>query len=201
MHNPSARPSSLLCWMAIFVLGGLAAAQDAPVPPPTKQDLDLIKMATALDPYSKSAEARQNPESLGVFFPKALYPKLLGNPIMGYLYDEGYSSGGQKVVKIGRYKIPKKMEAHSAAFKQCVQTACAKAGLRLGVDGRLELGVALVGVVPVKSDKSMPGVCVEFYVRNRDTGKTVFARRSFGSKTLIQAMMDAAVYMAVRAGQ
>ncbi|MBP7868397.1 MAG: hypothetical protein KA419_20915 [Acidobacteria bacterium] len=166
---------------------------------PTPQDLELLKRATALEPFLKSAEAKQDPESVGFFFPRGLYPKLLGNPVMGYLYDEGYASGGLTRVCLKRFRFPKKVEPHVEAFKKCAQTAFEKAGLRLGDTGRIELGLALLGVVPVKNEKSLPGLCVEFYVHNRDSGKTVYARRSFGSpESLVKAMMAASVFMAAR---
>lgn len=166
---------------------------------PTPQDLELLKRATALEPFLDSAEAKRNPESVGFFLPRSLYPKLLGNPIMGYLYDEGYRSDGNTAVCLKRFRFPKKVEPHVGAFRQCVQTAFEKAGLRLGDTGKLELGLALLGVVSVKNEKSLPGLCVEFYAHNRDTGKTVYVRRSFGSpESLIKAMMAASVFMATR---
>ncbi len=179
------------------LLFALTNAQDREQPTP--RDLELLRKATALEPFLKSAEAKQNPESVGFFFPRSLYPKLLGNPIMGYLYDEGYASSGNRAVCLKRFRFPKKVEPHVEAFKQCVQTAFEKAGLQLGASGRIELGLALLGVVSVKNEKSLPGLCVEFYAHNRDTGKTVYVRRSFGSpESLVKAMLAAGVFMAVR---
>lgn len=195
----SRRAAVLLLWLAAgwARAGGTAA----PVPPPTAQDLDLLRRATALAPYAGSLEAKQNPGSLGFFFPRSLYPKLLGNPIMGYLYDEGYAGAGPRI-RLKRFRYPARVAPHAAAFRHCVQTAFGKAGLQLGDTGETELGVALLGVVAVKTGKSLPGLAVEFYLRNRATGKTLFVRRSFGhQESLVKAMMDAAVYMAVRAGQ
>jgi hypothetical protein len=130
----------------------------------------------AKKPFLKdSPDVYLEPKSLGRFFTEKIYQRLEGNAYFGYRWDEGFTCGN--VISIEPVKDL--TGATGAAYRLALEQALS--GYRITPDAVCQIGVCIVGIEPKETDRTLPGVMVEAYLRNSSTEKSFFIRFGAGS--------------------
>ncbi len=151
----------------------------------------LIKLVFTPKPFAESADVRQYPETL-VLFKKHIYEQMKGNIFLGYNFNEGVSVDTKEVqfVHLGSLKG---LEKYKASFLEVMKRAWENEGFKFVENSHIQMGVAIVSVVPEKTDESFPGLVLEYYFRNTKQNKAFYSRIYSGKlKGLLYAMLDAA---------
>jgi len=146
-----------------------------------KQKIRIIKDVVMRGPFlKKSADIKFRPETIGKFFNEKIYKKLKGNDILGYQYDDGFSRESDTVcLKIMRFFNGTKKFKN--VFLKAIDIVFHKYGIRRNLNSNIELGIALLDVESEKSSRSLPGCMIEYYLKNRRTGKFFFHRLGTGN--------------------
>ncbi len=164
--------------------------------PPSLSPADekLLREVAALRPFLEdSPDVRSEPQSIGKFFNAEVYARLKGNAVMGYLYDEGFLPSGN-TIQVETFRSLPDTDLHLPAFRRTFATVLSKTSLRLVDKSPNRIGICLVGVEPLRSSQTLAGVCVEVYITNADTRKTLFHRiYAGGERGLADAMLQASI--------
>lgn len=151
---------------------------------------DVIRQGSFIE---TSSDFKFRPQTIGKFFNKKIYKKLLGNDILGYIYDEGLKTGSKNVyLKVIKYF--NETEKYKNEFSIALKMVFKRYGIRFNKDGEVEIGIALLDVDPKISGKSLPGGMIEYYLKERKSGKYLFHRLGTGNKKgLKYAFMELAI--------
>lgn len=151
----------------------------------------LIKLVFTPKPFVESADVKMYPETL-VLFKKHIYEKMKGNIFLGYNYNEGVSIDS-KDVQFVHLGCLKGLEKYKGSFLEVMKRTWESEGFKFVEKSHIQMGVAIVSVVPEKTDESFPGLVLEYYFKNTNQDKTFYSRIYSGKlKGLLYAMLDAA---------
>jgi len=159
----------------------------------SREDLEFMKAASEKKPFLESSPDPDNePQSVNRFFTQDIYERLAGNEYFGYSFDEGFSWNGDSVSMDIIKTIPSTRLYHHA-FHESFKAALLDRGLDTVSQSPFRVGLCLVGVEPVRTRETVPGVMIEVYFSNQSSGKSLFWRLGVGSRNgLSSAMVDAA---------
>ncbi len=127
-----------------------------------------------------SPDVYLEPHSLNHFFTEPIYRRLMGNAYFGYDYDEGFRFDG-KAVQIETLKDLTPGAAAHAAYRLALEQALTTSGFEVKTLAPCHIGVCIVGIETRETEKTLPGVMVEAYLRNIQQKKSFFIRFGAGS--------------------
>lgn len=146
-----------------------------------REALALISRVGAKKPFLKdSPDIYLEPDSLNKFFTMPIYKKLEGNGYFGYRYDEGFSFGGNDV-QIAVFKDITEGNRCSEAYRMAIEKAVEAAGLTINPKASCQIGICIIGIEEHETEKTLPGIMVEAYLRNSLLKKSFFIRYGIGS--------------------
>ena len=132
---------------------------------------------SANKPFLKdSSDVLLEPESMNRFFTDKIYQKLTGNAYFGYKWDEGFTCPSKEVFIA---EIKDLAETTAPAYRLALEQALSE--YLINPDAACQIGVAIVGIEDKETQKTLPGVMVEAYLRNASTQKSFFYRFGAGS--------------------
>jgi hypothetical protein len=189
------RPRRLLG--TAFVVGllmpaAILHAQDDP----SNQLLEMSRVGARKPFLVDSPDVYLEPKSLNHFFTDAIYRRLLGNAYFGYDYDEGFLFEGM-MVQIEVLKDLTAGEGCRDAYRLALMQALVAAALEVKKDAPYQMGVCIVGVERRETDRTLPGVMVEAYLRNAQQKKSFFIRYGAGSPRGLAAAIRLSAEMLV----
>ena len=142
-----------------------------------KEGMAELSRIGAKKPFLKdSSDVHLEPQSLNQFFTDRIYQRLQGNAYFGYRWDEGFTCAGN-VVSIEEVKDL--TEKTGAAYRLALEQALADYQIKPGAV--CQIGVGIVGIEANQTEKTLPGIMVEAYLRNTSTKKSFFIRYGAGS--------------------
>ncbi len=146
-----------------------------------REALALISRVGAKRPFLKdSPDVYLEPDSLDRFFTMPIYRKLEGNGYFGYRYDEGFLFGGNDV-QIAVFKDTTNGKRCSSAYRMALENAISAAGLTVNPKALCQIGICIVGIEERETEKTLPGIMVEAFLRNSTLKKSFFIRYGVGS--------------------
>lgn len=146
--------------------------------------IELAKLLYSYKPFIETAPDVEFPHTLNNLLDDTLYPKLKGNPFIGYIYDEGVSLNG----------APVSLHIRSAAHVKRYYPIFRKIFLHTNQDRtKTELQPTLPFALSICladiTTKPIPAVTIEAILLDRKTGKRFCIRTSTGfHKGLYEAM-------------
>ncbi len=180
VRRPSRR--HLLQWasapvaIVLFIPAAILSAQDDP----RTQLAEMARIGARKPFLVDSPDVFLEPKSLNRFFTEAIYRRLQGNAYFGYDYDEGFQFEG-KAVQIEMLKDLTPGETCRAAYRLALIQALSGAALEVKQQAPYQIGLCIVGAEPRETDKTLPGIMVEAYLRNAQQKKSFFIRFGAGS--------------------
>lgn len=173
---PSLAPvvAGLLLATVAILLGA-----DRPAVDPREYLAELRRLGARKPFLTDSPDVYLEPQSLGRFFTAGIYRKLRGNAYFGYDYDEGFVLEG-KAVQIELLKDLTAGVGCQAAYRMALHQAIEAAGLQIKPTAPIQIGVCIVGAETRETQKTLPGVMVEAYLRNAKQKKSFFIRYGSG---------------------
>jgi len=139
-----------------------------------------------------SSDTLLEPESLNRFFTDKIYQKLTGNAYFGYKWDEGFSCPSKEIFI---EEIKDFTEKTGAAYRLALEQALSD--YQIMPEAACQIGLAVIGVEDKETDKTLPGVMVEAYLRNKITKKSFFYRFGSGSPRGLAAALRTSAEMLV----
>ncbi len=127
-----------------------------------------------------SPDVYLEPHSLNHFFTEPIYRRLMGNAYFGYDYDEGFRFEGT-TVQIQALKDLTPGGAAHTAYRLALEQALTSSGFEVKTLAPCQIGVCVVGIETRETEKTLPGVMVEAYLRNTQQKKSFFIRYGAGS--------------------
>ncbi len=147
-----------------------------------KQKIRILKDVIERGPfYKKSADLKYRPETIGKFFNEKIYKNLIGNDILGFIFDKGFHLN-DKNLRISAVKFFNGTTKYKAGFMTGLMSIFKRFKIIVKKDAGCELGVAVLDINEKGSEKSLPGITVEYYLKNLKTGKYLFHRFGTGSR-------------------
>ena len=143
---------------------------------------------------SDSSDVFLEQRSLNRFFTEKIYHRLEGNAYFGYRYDEGFLLAG-KDVSIDSFNDL--TGGTGAAYRLALEQALASAKYQIRPDAICQIGICIVGIEAGKTDRTLPGVMVEAYLRNSSIKKSFFIRFGAGSPRGLAAAIRLSASMLV----
>lgn len=189
------RQKTIVLFLFVFTAGWLQS-----IPPEDrisrldrKQKIRLVELYLKDHPFlSHSPDWKHASETTNHFFTTPIYKKLKGNFLKGWEYDEGFvmeSKSIQLIPVLGVGESGRYIDEMTVLIKN----GLAKRGIKINDDANTRLSLCLVGVVPVISPQSLPGIIIEMYAKNKRSRKAYLFRFATGKKTgLPDALKDAA---------
>jgi len=158
--------------------------------------LELSRLGARKPFLTDSPDVYLEPGSLNHFFTETIYHRLQGNAYFGYRYDEGFVFDGTAVqIDILKDLTPGARCAN--AYRLALGKALAAEGLDLKPKASCQIGVCIVGIEARETDKTLPGVMVEAYLRNAQQKKSFFVRYGAGSSRGLAAAIRLSAEMLV----
>ena len=142
-----------------------------------------------------SPDVHLEPQSLNRFFTDRIYQRLEGNAYFGYRFDEGFTACKEREVSIEEIKDLTGTTA--AAYRFALEQALTAEGYRINPKAACQIGLAIVGIEPKETSRTLPGVMVEAYLRNASTRKSFFIRYGAGSSRGFAAAIRLSALMLV----
>jgi hypothetical protein len=175
-----------LCPAALF---GQEAMSDADF----RAGLGELARLGATKPFLKdSPDVYLESKSLGHFFTDNIYSRLEGNAYFGYRFDEGFKCGDPDV---SIESIKDLTGTAGAAYRLALEQALTNH--RIKANAACQIGVCVIGVEAKETEKTLPGVMVEAYLRNSSTKKSFFIRFGTGSPRGLAAAIRLSASMLV----
>ena len=144
-----------------------------------KEGLLVLARMSETKPFLKdSPDVYLEPKSLGQFFTDKIYQRLEGNGYFGYRWNEGFTCDKREV---SIEEIKDLTETTGAAYRAALEMALSGADYKIKPGAACQIGLAIVGVETKETDRTLPGVMVEAYLRNTATKKSFFIRYGSGS--------------------
>jgi hypothetical protein len=179
----------VLTVLMLFVGSALIAQEEDSSGLSEKDKAELVKMVFTPKPFMESADVRMYPETM-VLFKNSIYEKMKGNVFLGYQHDEGVSVD-TKVVQLVQLESLQGFEEYKAPFFEVMKRAWGKEGMSLVEKSHIKMGIAIVSVVPEKTEESFPGLVLEYYILNEKQNKAFYGRKYSGKlKGLLYAMLE-----------
>lgn len=143
------------------------------------QGMAALSRMTEQNPFLKdSLDVIWEPESLNKFFTDKIYEKLTGNAYFGYTWDEGFTCSSREV---SIEEIKDFTKTYEAAYRLSLEQALAAGGYKINPKAVCQIGLAIVGAEPKETDKTLPGVLIEAFLRNSTARRSFFIRFGTGS--------------------
>jgi hypothetical protein len=155
---------------------------------------ELARMGAKKPFLSDSPDVYLEPESLNRFFTKDIYRKLEGNAYFGYRFDEGFTC---KTAEVRIEDIKDLTRNTGAAYRLALQRALADSGFTVKPKAACQIVICIVGVESRETDRTLPGVMVEAYLRNSSKKKSFFIRYGAGSPKGLAAALRLSAAMLV----
>jgi hypothetical protein len=158
-----------------------------------KQKIRLLELYLKDHPFiSHSPDWKHAPETTNHFFTTPIYKKLKGNFLKGWEYDEGFVMESKSIQLLPVQGVGESRRYIDEITVQ-IKRGFAKRGIKIQDNANTRLSLCLVGVEPVISPQSLPGIIIEMYVKNKRSRKAYLFRFATGKKTgLPDALKDAA---------
>ena len=146
--------------------------------------IELAKLLYSYQPFTETAPDINFPHTLNNLLDSTIYPKLKGNPFIGYIYDEGVSLNGAPV------SLHIRSAAHVASYYPIFRKIFLHANQdRTKTEPQPTLPFALSICLADVTTKPIPAVTLEAILLDRSTGKRFCIRTSTGfHKGLYEAM-------------
>ena len=155
---------------------------------------DVEKMLTAKPFLKTSKDLMTNPESIGQYFTRPIYQKLVGNEALGYRYNEGFILSGLNVSKLDVSAI-KGLGKYLPMLKRALAMTLIDANV-IQKTGQDSLTVKLVGV-ETGTNGHTPGLVVELVATDVKKSHAFYLRLGTGSTdSLPRAMVNLSVLIA-----
>jgi hypothetical protein len=157
----------------------ILSGADRPAVDPREYLTELRRLGARKPFLTDSPDVYLEPQSLGRFFTDGIYRKLRGNAYFGYDYDEGFVMEGKTV----QIEVLKELTAGAgcqAAYRMALEQSLRAAGLQIKPTASIQIGVCIVGAETRETQKTLPGVMVEAYLRNANRKKSYFIRYGSG---------------------
>jgi len=152
----------------------------------------LMRLA-AKKPFLKdSSDVLLEKQSLNRFFTDRIYQRLEGNAYFGYRWDEGFTCNKREV---SIEEIKDLTGTTNAAYRLALEQALFD--WRIKPDAECQIGLAIVGVEAKETERTLPGVMVEAYLRNAATKKSFFIRYGAGSPRGLSAALRLSAEMLI----
>jgi len=184
-------PAKIITVFLILSAVGLLFSQDKKV---EISDADLraglaeLSRLGAKKPFLKDApDVYLEPKSLNRFFTDRIYQKLEGNAYFGYRFDEGFSCGESEV---SIEEIRDLTGTTGAAYRYALEKALTAAKYQIKPDAACRIGVCIVGIEAKETERTLPGVMAEAYLRNASAKKSFFIRYGVGSPNSLSAAIQ-----------
>jgi hypothetical protein len=191
------RAASLWLVMLAILFPVAIRGQDLPKKVDPRAYLTQLIRLGARKPFlTDSPDVYLEPGSLNQFFTDPIYRRLEGNAYFGYRYDEGFNFDGTEI-QIDVIKDLTPGAGCAAAYRLALENALAAAGLEIKPTAPYQIGVCIVGIEEHKTDKTLPGVMVEAYLRNARQKKSFFIRYGAGSPRSLAAAIRLSAEMLV----
>jgi hypothetical protein len=180
--------SSLTAVLAILVSVAVCAEDPSKKVDPRSYLTQLSRLGARKPFLTDSPDVYLEPQSLNRFFTEPIYRRLEGNAYFGYRYDEGFCFEGTDVqIEMIRDLTPG--AACTTAYRQALKRALAAGGFEIKSTASCQIGICIVGIEAKETDKTLPGVMVEAYLRNAREKKSFFIRYGAGSpRSLVAAL-------------
>jgi len=169
---------------------------DRPAIDPREYLTELRRLGSRKPFLTDSPDVYLEPQSLGRFFTAGIYRKLRGNAYFGYDYDEGFVFEG-KILQIELLKDLTAGDGCQAAYRMALHQAIEAAGLQIKPTAPIQIGVCIVGAETRETQKTLPGVMVEAYLRNAKQRKSFFIRYGVGHPRSLAAAIRLSAEMLV----
>ena len=155
---------------------------------------ELSRMGAKKPFLSDSPDVYLEPKSLNRFFTDAIYRRLEGNAYFGYRFDEGFicQKNEVRIEPVGDLT-----GSTGAAYRLALEQALTTAKYRITGDAVCQIGVCVVGVESRRTEKTLPGVMVEAWLRNSSQRKSFFIRHGAGSPKGLAAAIRLSAAMLV----
>ena len=185
--------------LALAMLGVLAPAiqgvDDGNVDPRTYL-AELARLGARKPFLTDSPDVYLEPSSLNRFFTEPIYRRLKGNAYFGYEYDEGFGIAG-RAVQIEVLKNLTPGADYVPAYRLALEQALAHSGFELKSGAPCLIGVCIVGVEARETERTLPGIMIEAYLRNASLKKSSFIRYGAGSPRGLPAAIRLSAEMLV----
>ncbi len=195
----NANRTRLCSLLVLAVLGAFAPAipgEDRDKLDPRQYLAELARLGARKPFLVDSPDVYLEPRSLNHFFTEFIYKHLQGNAYFGYDYDEGFRFEG-KTAQIETLKDLTAGAICYAAYRLALERALAASGLQVKPVAPCQIGICIVGVEPRETEKTLPGVMVEAYLRNVHDRKSLFIRYGAGSPRGLAAAIRLSAEMLV----
>jgi len=160
-----------------------------------KEGLTFVARMSAKKPFLKDAsDILLEPKSLNQFFTGRIYEKLEGNAYFGYQWDEGFTCNESEVTI---EEIKDLTASAGAAYRLALEQSLAADGYTINPSAICQIGIAIVGIEAKETERTLPGVMIEAYLRNSSTKKSFFFRFGAGSPRGLAAAMRLSAAMLV----
>jgi hypothetical protein len=172
-------------------------SEDSPKKVDPKAYLTQLSRLGARKPFlTDSPDVYLEPVSLNQFFTQEIYRRLEGNVYFGYRYDEGFVFEGTEVqIEMIRDLTPG--SSCTAAYRLALGKALSAAGIKIDPAAPYQIGICIVGIEEHETEKTLPGVMVEAYLRNALDKKSYFIRYGAGSPRSLAAAIRLSAEMLV----
>jgi hypothetical protein len=191
------RAASLWLLMLSILSSVAIRGEDSPKKADPRAYLTELYRLGARKPFlADSPDVYLEPDSLNQFFTEPIYRRLEGNAYFGYRYDEGFDFDGTEV-QIDVIKDLTPGAGCAAAYRLALEKALAAAGIEIKPTASYQIGICIVGIEEHKTDKTLPGVMVEAYMRNARQKKSFFIRYGAGSPRSLAAAIRLSAEMLI----
>jgi hypothetical protein len=171
--------------------------EDSPKEADPRAYLTELMRFGAREPFlTDSPDVYLEPESLNRFFTEPIYRRLEGNAYFGYRYDEGFYFDGA-AIQIEMIKDQTSGTGCEAAYRLALETALEAAGIEVKPTAPYQIGICIVGIEEKETDKTLPGIMIEAYMRNARQKKSFFIRYGAGSPRSLAAAIRLSAEMLV----
>ena len=154
--------------------------------------LHLMRMSTNKPFLRDSSDVLLERQSLNRFFTDRIYERLTGNAYFGYRWDEGFTC---PVREISIVEIKDLTGTTAAAYRLALEQALFE--YQIKPDAVCQIGLAIVGIEAKETERTLPGVMVEAYLRNSETRRSFFIRFGAGSPRGLSAAIRISTEMLV----
>jgi hypothetical protein len=181
--------------LSLFLISGLYAESPQNLNP--REALSLISRLGAKRPFLRdSPDVYLEPGSLNQFFTMPIYGRLEGNGYFGYRYDEGFMFIGNEV-QLVVFKDITEGKSCLSAYRLAIENALSAANISINPKAVCQIGICIVGVEEQESEKTLPGIMIESYLRNASIKKSFFIRYGAGSARGLPAAIRLSAEMLV----
>jgi hypothetical protein len=177
-----------------MALVGVPLVAQVPAPAAPASPVELWRALGVREPFLRSREAREEPQSLGRFFGREDYPRLEGNPALGFYASGGFHWVGKRVAWKGvRAVTPDASKVPDRLWEEAFLALARKRGWKEDPKAPIQIKGACVGAVLVPSAREPEvGVCLEVQVTS--PSGTLLFRYAIAQPSIQEAVRRAIVW-------